>query len=237
MPGRCGHDWARRGLRLTTWLQWLLGTIPSGLWLLIAAMGGGILSAAVSWRMLRSQTAVELLREGLRLQSELEAWILDGENFAESRVSEHAPDTLPTQAQGSGLWLRAVEVRAVLDEAAWNAPANNLWGVVSGRRAWIVRDTVRGTARVYRGYLPDITHAHPGLLSSRGLEDLCGWIERVAIAHRGWLLPSRDLRSLRPLLWAVCTKDRICVLQAGQEGRLSSQAEAFLRWYAAAHMR
>jgi hypothetical protein len=110
--------------------------------LLLGAVGGGIISRLVTWRMLRAETARELLRDALALQAEMEAWILEGPGYENERLSQHKG--LPIEPTDKGLWLRQVEVRAVLDKASWNAPEDQAYGFIVGRRVWIVRDTIAG---------------------------------------------------------------------------------------------
>lgn len=201
--------------------SWQVIAIQSGA-LLLGAVGGGLISGLVTWRMLRSETARQLLADALAIQAEMEAWILDGPDYMKRKLSDHK--SLPTAPSSADLWLRPVEVRAVLDEASWNSPTDPCYAFVSGRRAWIVRDSVTGSP-VYPGALGG--GWHPALLSSRALEDLCGWVEQVVIARRGWLLSKRGLKMLKPLLAALCTRDRLEVLGT----RLSSEAREFLAEY------
>jgi hypothetical protein len=162
-----------------------------------------VISAAVSWSIsrlvLRENTARELLSEALAVQALEEAWIVEGYDGADLsiKVSDN-----PKLEEGPGkgkLWLRRVEVRAVLDEAEWNSPSEEPYGFVGTRRAWIVRNEVRGQLR------PGPTKKHyPALISSRGKEELCGWIERVRSANTKPLFPlfktlsDKDLDLLRP---------------------------------------
>ena len=103
---------------------------------------------------------------------------------------------------------------------------NHYYRFLLSRRTWICRNKVSGKV-VYRGgatYGGD----HPALLSSRALEELNGWIERLAVARswRGWwLLSKRWRKSLLPLLVALVTKDRIELFKT--KG-LSDDAEKFL---------
>jgi hypothetical protein len=197
--------------------------IYQGSALILGAAGGGLVSAFVGWKMLRSQTAQELIRDALVIQAEKEAWILEGLDYEKKRLSEC--QGLPTEPSGQGSWLFQVEVRTVLDEASWNSPDGHYYGIIAGRRAWIVRDTITNTK----------PHAHcggcyPALLSSRALEDICGWVERVSISRNGRLLSKRDLEALSPLLGALCTSDCLDVLGS----RLSGRAQLFLHKYAKA---
>jgi hypothetical protein len=118
----------------------------------------------------------------IAIQAELEAWVLEGPDYDQQRLSDHK--NLPTDQVSTGLWLRQVEVRAVLDEAYWNSPSEQEYGFIAGKRAWIVRDRITGQA--HPGLL--MQGWHSALLSSRALENLCGWAERVAMSHDGWLL-------------------------------------------------
>jgi hypothetical protein len=129
------------------------------------------------------------------------------------------------EGEGTGkFWLRRVEVRAILDEAHWNSPSEEPYGFVSTRRAWIVRNEVR-PGSVYPG--PTREH-YPALISSKGREELCGWIERVQNAYRGppmiRALTDDGLKMLRPLLIPLAQSDRVDVLRSG----LSSSAIGFL---------
>jgi hypothetical protein len=173
--------------------------------LLLGAVGGGIISALVAWRMLRAETAQNLLRDALTIQAEMEAWILEGPGYENERLSQSKG--LPMEPTDEGRWLRQVEVRAVLDEASWNAPEDQAYGFIVGRRVWIVRDTIVGRpvshGEVFGGW-------HPALLSSRALEELCGWVERVSTSSKGRLLSKRDLETLKPLLGALCTTGWMC---------------------------
>jgi hypothetical protein len=191
--------------------------------LLLGAVGGGAISGWVTWRMLRSGAAQELLRDALAIQAELEAWILEGPDYDQQRLSDHK--NLPTDQVSTGLWLRQVEVRVVLDEAYWNSPSEQEYGFIAGKRAWIVRDRITGQA--HPGLLTQ--GWHPALLSSRALENLCGWAERVAVSHDGWLLSKRGLQSLKPLLSALCTSDRLEVLR---DRIPSNQTRKFLQDHA-----
>lgn len=188
--------------------------------LLFGAIGGGLISALISWRMLRADTARQLLAEALAIQSEKEAWILEGEEYSKKKLTDNK--NLSTIETSSGIWLRQVEVRAVLDEAQWTPLSDQEYGFIEGRRAWIVRNLVSGppahTGLVGGGW-------HPALASSRALEGLCGWVEQVAVSVNGRLLRKCDLVLLKPLLLPLCTKDRIEVLGT----RLSETAKEFLK--------
>jgi hypothetical protein len=143
-------------------------------------------------------------------------------------LSDH-PD-LPTKQikeKTSDLWLRQVEVRAALDEPVWNAPKQPLYGFLEGRRAWIVRNEAR--TELSYGRSDSLGQPiYPALLSSQGIEEICGWIEEVAAVWPKWLFLGHDARkALRPLLISLAGEDRIKVLG----GRLTERSVDFLRWY------
>jgi hypothetical protein len=172
--------------------------------------------------MLRANTAQSLIRDSLAIQAQKEAWILEGPDVQDRRLSKNKD--LTTEPSARDLWLRQVEIRTALDEAKWNAAQESFYGIIDGRRVWIVRDTIAGRA-AYEGAVP--RGGHPALLSSKAMEELCGWVERVAASRRGWLLSRRDLVSLRPLLAPICTSDRLEVFGT----RMSERAIAFLKRY------
>jgi hypothetical protein len=195
----------------------------------VSAVLGASISALVSWivyrRVLQERTARELLLEALSVQALEEAWILEGrdEQSFSQKISQNR--NLKEGPSADELWLRRVEVRAILDEAEWNSPSKEPYGFVGTRRAWIVRDEVQKNRIVILG--PTQRH-YPALISSKGREELCGWVERVQNAYRGpfWIraLHEDGLEMLRPLLVAVAQEDRIEMLRDG----LTSQAVNFL---------
>lgn len=141
--------------------------------LLVGAITGGVLGAVAVlitwWLDRRARDVRELLRRGLEIQALKEAWILDGRDYEQANVSTR-PSLPEAPPPDGGLWLRRVEIRAVLDQASWNAPNDNFYDILSGgRRAWVVRDAVVESDRGAR-YRP-----HPALMSSRGIEELCGF--------------------------------------------------------------
>ena len=171
--------------------------------LLVGAITGGVLGAVAVlvtwWFDRRARDVRELLHRGLEIQALKEAWILEGRDYEQANISTRPslPEAAPSDG---GLWLRRVEIRAVLDQARWNAPDDNFYDILSdGRRAWIVRDAVTKSDRGAR------YHPHPALMSSRGIEELCGWIEEAAATMR---CNSRGRRVLKPLLDAVAGVDR-----------------------------
>lgn len=191
--------------------------------LILGAVGGGCASAIVTWRMLRASTARQLVADTLAIQAEKEAWIVEGPNYSSSTLSVQHPSA--DSGNKAGLRLRRVELRAALDEAVWNAPEDQFYDVMLGRRTWIVRDKVTGQT-AYSGALRG--GWHPAIASSRALEELCAWIHQVALARRGRLLWQKDLDLLKPHLVALCTPDRINVLQKW----LSPEGRTFLEQYA-----
>ncbi len=106
----------------------------------------------------------------------------------------------------------------MLEPAQWNAPTENFYNILSdGRRAWIVRDTVAESDR----NAP--CRPHPALISSRGIEKLCGWIEEVAATMR---CNPHGRRALRLLLGAVTSVDSRAILR-----QLTAEAERFLNTF------
>ena len=182
----------------------------------------------------REELARTLLSEGLAVHTLLEAWILEGPAYEEVRLS--ANRNLQSAPGSSALWLRKVEVRAVLDQAEWTAPEQVFYDFIDGERTWIVRDVVLNGrpsypmvfARHYRDVKP-----HPALMSSRAIHELRGWVEKVASAYAEGVLSADRLKMLSPLLEPVSGEDRIKVL----EQLLSAEALKFLRWYRAEYVR
>jgi hypothetical protein len=195
----------------------------------LGAVSGGFIGALVAlilwWKGTQASNARELLAQALAIQALKEAWILDGQNFQQETLS-HNRD-LTKSLNEKNLRLRRVEVRFVLDNASWNSPDNEYYGIIDYRRTWIVRDKVHQNEYAYRGGPP--VDYHPALLTSRALEELCGWIERVASASNGWMLSGHGLEMLDPLLRAVSAEDRIEIFK--KRDRLSPEAVNFLRKY------
>jgi len=198
-----------------------------GLILLLGAIGGGLFSAWVTWRMLKENAARELLSESMEIQGMLEAYILDGPNYVNERFSENPQLTSDPKSNPKGLFLRKVEVRAVLDDAEWNLPENGIsyYELPESRRTWIVRDRVMkpplGSLGARTG------DYHPALLTSKSFEELWAWIERVACARSGRLLTNIGLNLQRPLLGAVMGEDRITVIN--RTHLLSKRAKKLLK--------
>src|SRR5437588_2542791 len=144
----------------------IVATFASGLF-------GAMISAAVSLfvfsRIRQDNVARELLSEALAVQALEEAWIVQGYDKASLsiRINEH-PGLKEEKEKdpASRLWLRRVEIKAVLDEAYWNSPSKEPYAFVGTRRAWIVRNEV-GPDR-HQG--PTKEH-YPALMSSRGREE------------------------------------------------------------------
>src|SRR5437867_4239148 len=113
--------------------------------LLVGAITRGFLRAAVTglvwWFDRRTQTAQNLLAEGIAIYSLQEAWLLEGPSFDTAKISG-SRGLISTQLVLGGLWLRRVEVRAVFDESQWNSPERQFYEFLEGRRTWIVRDTI-----------------------------------------------------------------------------------------------
>jgi len=210
----------------------ILAMIPeAAIFPFIFTVANALISAAVSWvisrLVLRENTARELLSEALAVQALEEAWIVEG--YDESDLSTKVSDNrkLEEEPRSGKFWLRRVEVRAVLDEPEWNSPSEEPYGFVGTRRAWIVRNEVRGPLR------PGPTKKHyPALISSRGKEELCGWIEGVRSANTKPLFPlfktlsDKDLDLLRPLLLQLAREDIVRIL-ARNDG-LTSESVRFL---------
>ena len=139
------------------------------------------------------------------------------------------------QRQEDRLWLRRVEVRAVLDAPSWNTPDRGdhegRWfrHIKGTRRTWIVRDRVTPEIRPEDNVdIAKEVDTRPALMSSRGMEELCAWVHQVALARQGWrgtrTLSDDGLELLKPL-WAALVKDnRLAVF--GE--RLSKKAREFL---------
>lgn len=198
--------------------------------ILLGGVAGGIVSAlivAITWWVdARSRILRELLLQGLQVQALPEAWVLDGNGFANAELLQNLG--LQVQPATDGFWLRQVEVRAVLDQPSWNSPDQPCYGFVQGRRAWIVRNAVVLDQCSYAG--PDGQtdgQVHPALLSSQAMHELCGWIERVASVNRPLFLSRHARRALWPVLIGVAGEDRIHVFGS----RLTKRATTFLRWY------
>jgi len=201
-----------------------------GLAVLLGGISGGLVGAAVSfctWVMdARARTLRELFVQGMEIYKLREAYVADGGDFSSVELAKNRL-TLELTAPDGTRCLRQVEVRAVLDPPTWNAPAQSDYGFIQGRRAWIVRNAAQ-QALSYGGPEGLDQPIRPALLSSQAMEELCGWIERVASVWPKWLFLSKHARhALWPLLVCVAGRDRIDVFGS----RLSERAVQFLRWY------
>jgi len=191
---------------------------------LIGVMVGGAIATALflytSTRVREENTARELLSEVVALMGLQEGWLLQGEGNQTAKLSDHPG--LPETQSGSGLWLLPVEIRAILDEAQWNAPSDPSYGFLQGRSVWIIRNQILPDAPLsYSG----VNQAHfPALISSAGRQELCAWIERVQIAYNGGTLTDRGLAPLRPYLVPLAQEDRVNALRI----LLSRDARNFL---------
>lgn len=203
--------------------------------LLLGGVGGGILGTIAGLAITRESTVRMLLSEGLAVHALEEAWILEGSNYQSAKVSDYRGQQLPTEPRENELWLRPVEIRAILDQAHWNAPENQAFGFIGKGRTWIVRNELLAEDILSFPPLLGGTYLdpHPALASSRGLYELCGWIEKVASAWSKWVLSNHALQILRPLLEAVAGDDRAQVLS----GRLTDTAHRFLRKYRKKYLR
>ena len=122
-----------------------------------------------------------------------------------------------------------------MDEAEWNAPGGakeiekQFYCILDERRTWIVRDKVIEYKKRHNKKTMDDHYLspHPALISSKGLEELCGWINTVAWAHKNNILTDWALKMIKYLLEPVCGKDRIMVFGK----RLTDDAIEFLNDY------
>jgi hypothetical protein len=195
---------------------------------LLGALIGASSTFLIARRALREATQRQLLSDAMAIQALEEAWILEGYNdeHLAAKLSDY-PSLKEKKGKedssGEKLWLRRVEVRFVLDEANWHSPQSKPYGFIGVRRAWIVRDDLT-QGMSHSG--PTTVH-YPALISSRGKEELCAWIEQVQSAYDGrfWTaLSEHGLLMLRPLLAAVAKQDRIDLLRS----ELSDKAVRFL---------
>ena len=190
----------------------------------ISALTGGAIAAGLflftSTQARQEATTRQLLSEVVALVSLQEGWLLQGDASRTAKLSDNPG--LPQAQTGSGLWLLPVEIRAILDEAQWNSPSEPSYGFLEGRKVWIIRNEILPDAPLsYSG----VNQEHfPALISLAGMQELCGWIERVQIAYNGGALTDRGLAPLRPYLVPLAQKDRVRALRI----LLSVDAQKFL---------
>jgi hypothetical protein len=107
-----------------------------------------------------------------------------------------------------------VELRAVLDQAEWNAPFPNFfYDFINGRRTWILRDAITGK-QSYEGVL---TVTFPALITSKGGKSCAAGLSRP-ISSKGWGCHQRGVRSVGTIPYAIGP--------TGQSGVLESVAFA-----------
>lgn len=186
-------------------------------------------SAIVTYFMFRQNEMQDLVSKMLGIQAYKEAYILEGENWETIRLSE--TKDLPTEKPSNGgPWLHKVEVRAVIDDFAWNQPEDEdqFYGFLEGRRTWIVRDLAEG--KIAQSGLLDKKDRKgpPALISSMGFEELAAWIELLTSARSWkslWILSPRGFDMIKPLLNALNTEDR----REAFKKRISNDAREFLK--------
>jgi hypothetical protein len=195
--------------------------------LLSGAVLGALLSSSIvggtyflNARTARQDTnARELLLEALNILSYQEAWLLQGPGSQKAKLIDNR-DLKQTPLE-NGLWLMPVEVRAILDEAEWNTPIEESYSFLNGRRAWIVRDHLTGKMDFEQGLA---TVHFPALLSSKGRQELGGWVERVQMAYSSGALSEDGLAPLKLYLDVVAPPTRVNILRRV----LTPQAQGFL---------
>ncbi len=180
---------------------------------LIGVLGAGVFSGFTWWYSERRNMERELLSEALNVQALHEAWILEGQDLYKIKLSENK--YLPIEPQNKGPWLRQVEVRAVLDEEDWTLFRRQqelpFYNFLKGRRTWIVRDHIPK----HSAYDVD---SRPGLISSKAIETLAGWIELVASTQSvRWpfipKLSKNGIKMISPLLTPLAKEDKAEVLE------------------------
>ena len=186
--------------------------------LLLGAIGGGLVGAIVAivtWKKtIKSRTAYELLREALQIQALKEAWIYVDSDYDRVQLSALKQKNILSEK-----FIR-VEVRAVLDESPWNFPEKNFFEFINGRRTWIVRNQIQK-----RDHETKII-SYPAILSSKAIEELSGWIEKVYIAKSGKMLSADGLNSLKPLLNPILLIGALEEFKLNE--RISNKAYEFL---------
>ena len=169
-----------------------------------------------------------LLAEALVIFASTEAWILDGPGYETAGLSTNLN---LTETNSGGLWLRAVEVRTILDQSPWNATSTRFYAIIGKRRAWTVREHLKDGCSYDISTVRDVKEIqpHPALISSRAQTELTGWLEEVSGAARNFPIPTigqRQIDMLKPILRPLSGEDRIALLPF-----LSEEAKAFLRDY------
>ena len=98
----------------------LRALVQESIVLVVGAITGGVLGAVallVTWWVDgRARDVRELLHRGLEIQALKEAWILEGRGHEQAKLSMH-PNLPEASPSDGGLWLRRVEIRAVLAQA------------------------------------------------------------------------------------------------------------------------
>jgi hypothetical protein len=130
----------------------------------------------------------------------------------------------------------AVKILAMIPEAAiFPSILTVANALISAAVAWVISRLVlrENTAReLLSEALAVQALEDPALISSRGKEELCGWIERVRSANTKPLFPlfktlsDKDLDLLRPLLLQLAKEDIVRIL-ARNDG-LTSESVRFL---------
>jgi hypothetical protein len=190
-----------------------------------------IIALGISWwaniALKRDEIARALLTEAQVVWGLEEAWILEGPNYDKVKLSE-LPN-LPTERSHDGLWLRKVEVRAILDEAVWNASGvRPFYNFIDSRRTFTVRDELLidrppSQPTHQSNYLA--VKPHPALISSKGYNEIRGWIERVASAYEARFLSADGIAMIQSYIMNVYGEDRL----NNYGPLLSARAQKFLR--------
>lgn len=209
----------------------LRGIAERSVAVLLGSVGGGlvgaIISAVFAWFILQESMARTLLSEGLAIHALEEAWIVEGPGYQNVIISNYPKHKLSPVPKEKTLWLKKVEVRAILDQEEWNVPEAQSYGFIGNRRAWIIRDQIVKKRSYPKALTGEYEDPHPAIISSKGIHELAGWIERVTSAYASWLLSTNGLEALRIVLEPVSGQDRIDAFQ----NRLSPRAKKFLSWY------
>ncbi len=220
-------------------MPWFTDIANESTAVLLGGVSGGLLGAIALagtwWWDSRRRTASELLKDGFAIHASMEAWVIDSSEISISQILSQRPFVADSKCK-----LHNVEIRLVLDQSPWNAPTENFFGIIDGKRVWIIRDKLMDGDAYPRTVDVKNLRPFPALMSSRGLHELCCWIERVASLYFwvrlprskkkqpiGLFLSRHDVSSLWPLLASIRGEDRMRVLA----DRLSDDAKAFLEWH------